>query len=48
MAAPICTPWVRWDYFMLTGEQVFSGNIVEICGHHLHTDPTPPSDRARA
>jgi serine/threonine-protein kinase len=32
-------------YFMLTGEQVFSGNIVEICGHHLHTDPTPPSDR---
>jgi len=32
-------------YFMLTGEQVFSGNIVEICGHHLHTEPTPPSDR---
>jgi len=32
-------------YFMLTGEQVFSGNTVEICGHHLHTDPTPPSDR---
>ncbi len=32
-------------YFMLTGEQVFSGNIVEICGHHLHTDPTPPSER---
>jgi serine/threonine-protein kinase len=32
-------------YFMLTGEQVFTGNIVEICGHHLHTDPTPPSQR---
>ena len=32
-------------YFMLTGEQVFSGNIVEICGHHLHTEPTPPSER---
>jgi serine/threonine-protein kinase len=32
-------------YFMLTGEQVFTGNIVEICGHHLHTEPTPPSER---
>jgi len=31
-------------YFMLTGEQVFTGNIVEICGHHMHTDPTPPSE----
>jgi serine/threonine-protein kinase len=32
-------------YFLLTGEQVFTGNIVEICGHHLHTDPIPPSER---
>ncbi len=32
-------------YYMLTGEQVFTGNIVEICGHHLHTEPTPPSER---
>jgi serine/threonine-protein kinase len=32
-------------YFMLTGEQVFTGNIVEICGHHLHTEPVPPSER---
>jgi hypothetical protein len=32
-------------YFLLTGEQVFTGNILEICGHHLHTEPTPPSER---
>ena len=32
-------------YFLLTGEQLFTGNIVEICGHHMHTDPTPPSER---
>jgi len=32
-------------YFMLTGEQVFTGNVVEICGHHLHTAPIPPSER---
>jgi serine/threonine-protein kinase len=32
-------------YFLLTGEQVFTGSIVEICGHHLHTEPTPPSVR---
>jgi len=32
-------------YFLLTGEQVFTGNIVEICGHHMHTEPIPPSTR---
>ena len=33
-------------YFMLCGEHVFSGmSIVEVCGHHLHTEPTPPSER---
>ena len=32
-------------YYMLTGEQVFTGNVVEIIGHHLHTEPTPPSER---
>jgi serine/threonine-protein kinase len=32
-------------YYLLTGEQVFTGNIVEICGHHLHTEPMPPSER---
>jgi serine/threonine-protein kinase len=32
-------------YYLVTGQQVFSGNIVEICGHQLHTDPKPPSAR---
>jgi serine/threonine-protein kinase len=33
-------------YFLLTGQHVFEGRtVVEICGHHLHTTPLPPSDR---
>ncbi len=33
-------------YFLLTGTHVFTGNtMVEICGHHLHTEPERPSQR---
>ena len=33
-------------YFLLVGEPVFVGQtVVEICGHHLHTPPRPPSER---
>jgi serine/threonine-protein kinase len=33
-------------YFLLTGTRVFEGRtVVEICGHHLHTPPEPPSRR---
>jgi serine/threonine-protein kinase len=31
-------------YFLLTGTHVFEGTtVVEICSHHLHTPPVPPS-----
>ncbi len=28
-------------YFLLAGEPVFSGNVVEVFGHHLHSQPKP-------
>jgi serine/threonine-protein kinase len=36
-------------YFLLTGRPVFDGRtLVEVCGHHLHTTPVPPSQRLGA
>jgi eukaryotic-like serine/threonine-protein kinase len=33
-------------YFLLTGTPVFSGRtVVEVCAHHLHSQPEPPSAR---
>ncbi|HEX2873416.1 MAG TPA: serine/threonine-protein kinase [Polyangiaceae bacterium] len=35
-------------YWLLTGTHVFSGtSIVEVCAHHLHSAPEPPSTRLR-
>jgi serine/threonine protein kinase len=36
-------------YYLLTGQHVFTGRtLMEVCGHHLHTKPTPPSERLHA
>ena len=36
-------------YYLLTGRPVFDGTTVfEIIGHHLHTEPVPPSTRTGA
>lgn len=33
-------------YYLLTGRPVFEGrNVVEVCGHHLHSRPVPPAER---
>ena len=33
-------------YFLLTGQPLFEGRtVMELCAHHLHTLPTPPSVR---
>ncbi len=36
-------------YWLLTGTHVFGGNsILEVCAHHLHSTPDPPSTRLDA
>lgn len=36
-------------YWLLTGTHVFGGkSILEVCAHHLHTAPEPPSSRLGA
>ncbi len=33
-------------YFLVTGKHIFEGGtLVEVCAHHLHTEPEPPSKR---
>ena len=33
-------------YFLVTGTPPFTGaTAMEVCGHHLHTPPTPPHER---
>jgi hypothetical protein len=32
-------------YYLLTGQRVFEGRtVVEVCGHHLHSQPVPPAE----
>jgi serine/threonine-protein kinase len=34
-------------YYLLTGQPLFEGRtVMEVCAHHLHTRPVPPSVRA--
>ncbi len=36
-------------FFLLTGQPPFPGtSVLEICGHHLHTPPTPPSQLSKS
>jgi eukaryotic-like serine/threonine-protein kinase len=36
-------------YLLLTGQDVFTGRtVLEVCAHHLHSVPVPPSQRAGA
>jgi serine/threonine protein kinase len=36
-------------YFLLTGQHVFEGrSVIEVCGHHMHAAPVPPSERLGA
>jgi serine/threonine-protein kinase len=33
-------------YYLLTGHTVFEGRtVVEVCSHHLHSQPVPPAER---
>jgi serine/threonine-protein kinase len=32
-------------YYLLTGQRVFDGSVIEVCSHHLSTPPVPPSER---
>jgi serine/threonine-protein kinase len=33
-------------YYLITGQHVFEGaTVVELCSHHLHSQPIPPSTR---
>jgi eukaryotic-like serine/threonine-protein kinase len=35
-------------YYLLAGEKVFRGpSTMEVCAHHLHTQPTPIRERSR-
>jgi len=35
-------------YWLLTGERVFTGRLVDVLFHHVHTPPVPPSVRLGA